>query len=136
MARGRTVGGTVRVDGLEELIRDLTRVQKDLKPRIRAELKDVASIVADEAQKIATARGLVDSGKLVRSIRPGMSGSTALIRETANRRGFPYPALYEYGGSSSHPKRPFMEPAVARKQDQVRDELEKVVDRVMDSAGF
>lgn len=132
-ARPRVVGGTVQVSGLKELARDLGKVSPEIRKAIKAEIKDIAGIVANEAQRIATAKGLVDTGKLVRGIKPAISGTTGLVRDSTTRKGYPYPSVYEYGHGAA---RAFVSPAADAKQQAVQDAFGDLVDKALNRAGF
>lgn len=125
-------GYGVEIKGLKELQRDLRRADAGLPKALREGFKDVGKMVAKEAQSIAEGKGLVLTGRLVRSIRPSVRGMTAVIRATAQQRGFNYPARYEFGDR----KRPFLVPAVSRKEGQVVTDLEEVVNRVLKEANL
>lgn len=124
---------TVRVEGLNQLVRDFGKIEKDLRKELQAELKDLARIVQREAQEIATAKGLVRTGKLVRSIRPSVRGGRAFIRETATNKGYAYPRIYEYGHDGV---RSFMQPALEAKRNEVYEGLDDMLDRLTDRNGF
>lgn len=137
MARGVT-DSTVRVEGLQELIRDFGRLEKGIAKEVRAELKDVAGIVAEEARSIAESVGLRDSGRLIRTTRPFARGATAGVRTTATRNGYPYGLRYEFegrGGDAAGP-RAYLAPALEEKSDAVVEELGEVIDRLTSAHGF
>lgn len=93
--------GTLVVKGLTPMIRGFHRLDKDVSGEMKNELRKLALPVAELAKATARAKGLVgESGKLVSSIRPFATQKGAGIRESATRKGFPYPAVYEYGGRS------------------------------------
>lgn len=125
-------GMGVRVTGLKELQRDLKRADSGLPKALRAEFKSVGRKIADEAQNIAEGKGLVLTGRLVRMIRPQVRGTTAVIRDAAQQRGFNYPARYEFGDR----KRPFLVPAVERKEGELVRDLEDAVNRVLKEANL
>lgn len=122
----------VKVTGLKELQRDLRRADAALPKALRAGFKEVGQTVAEEAKRIAEAEGLVLTGRLVRSIRPSVRGTTAVIRATARQRGFNYPVRYEFGDR----KRPFLVPAVQRKEGEIVRDLEEVINRVLSQANL
>lgn len=125
-------GYGVQVTGLKELQRNLKRADSELPKQLRAGFKEVGKTVADEAKRIAEGKGLVLTGRLVRSIRPSVRGTTAVIRDTAKQRGFNYPARYEFGDR----KRPFLVPAVKAKEGQIVRDLEEVINRVLRGANL
>lgn len=140
MARAAVYGETLHVSGLQSLIRDLGKADRSLRVEIRREIKDVAQIVSDEARSIAEAKKLHKSGRLILSIRPGVRGNVGLVRETAQKGGFPYPMIYEYGGAKTGEeavgRRAFLAPAVAGKQEAVVQAFERMLDRVTSESGL
>lgn len=95
---GAATGQTLVITGLAELQRDLNKVNKAAKKEVREGLKQVADPVVREAKQVAMQKGLFDTGQLVRKITKGVSQKGVFIRANAKRGGFPYPAIYEYGG--------------------------------------
>jgi len=91
-------GYTIQVAGLAALQRDLGKVSKSAKAEVRDGLKQVAKPAVDSAQMVARMKGLYRTGQLVRKISPAITQQGVFIRAKATRRGFPYPAVYEYGG--------------------------------------
>ena len=124
---------TVRVEGLDRLVRDFGRMSKQLRKDLQAELKDIAGHVADEAQSVAEREGLRDSGKLIRSIKPSVRGSTAYVRATATNRGFNYPRRHEFENGGV---RAFLHPALQQSTSKVEREIGRMVDRLADRNGF
>lgn len=125
-------GYGVQITGLKELQRDLKRADAELPKQLRVAVKGIGQTVADEAKRIAEGNGLVLTGRLVRSIRPSVRGMTAVIRDTAKQRGFNYPVRYEFGDR----KRPFLVPAVQRKEGEIVRDLEEVINRVLSGANL
>jgi hypothetical protein len=130
--------GGVRVNGLKELVRDFRKVERGLGREIRREIKSIAKIVSDEARRIALAKGLRDSGDLIKMTKPAIRGSTGLVRSSATRRGYPYPFIYEYGkrGASKTGPRAWVNPALDAKQDEVVEAFEDVLDKITSRAGL
>lgn len=124
----------IRVEGLSELRRGFKKMDGELGREYRDRIKGIAGIVADEAKSIAESKGLEESGKLIKSIKPGTRGTTGLVRAGATRNGYPYPAVWEYRKDGKG--RPFMTPALEHKRDEVVDELGKMLDDVFESGGF
>lgn len=118
----------VKVKGLRELDRALKHGDKATRDTLRAGLKEAAAEVAGEARSIAQANGLVLSGKLVRSIRPGLTGTRAYVQADPKNRGYRYAGRYEFGDRL----RPFLTPAAERKQDATVRHVEKAFDRLVD----
>jgi len=159
------VARAVRVEGLRELQRALKAVDSKVAKELRGELKDAAGHVASTAKGIAEFQGLRDTGKLINSIRPGATMSYAYVKESANRNGFLYPRIYEFGGRdvqfgrailnrSSRGKqlrsrygsalgsrgqfgpRAFLGPAVEMERPKVEAAVERILDRAVDRYGF
>lgn len=142
MARRGVRGGSVRVEGLADLIRDFSRMDKSLARDIRRELIDIGKIVAEEAKEnqvpsqdlAAGQRGRDDqrnTGKLQRGLRAKMRGSATVVENRAKRDGYLYPAIYEYGKG-----RPFLEPALDAKTEDVIMALDDMLDRLVSANGF
>ena len=94
-----TAGGwTIQVEGLAALQRDLGRVSKTARKEVREGLKEVARPVVKSVQLTVDQLGLVETGQLRRKITPAITQQGVFIRAKAQRRGFAYPAIYEYGG--------------------------------------
>ena len=129
--RSATSGGTLRVEGLAALQRDLNRVNKTAKGEVRDGLKDVWRIVSDQAQLIAMAKGLNKTGQLVRRIVPTVRQQGVFVEAKAKKRspkypaGYPYPAVYEYGTRRG---RPFLEPALDSSKRSVERAMEHWLD--------
>jgi hypothetical protein len=119
----------VKVSGLNELRRDFRRVEKGLAGALRTELKELAGEVATAAQAIALAKGLRKSGDHVKGIRPGVRGTTAVVRAIATHRGFNYPRRLEF---ESGGKRAVLQPALQAKRAEVEERVERLVDRTLD----
>jgi hypothetical protein len=108
MARGTTSqGGTVSVDGLDALLRALRKTEGKLAPQLRREMKAKVGVpfTIDVKARIA-AQGLVQSGRLMRSIKPAMTGPVLTIKSSPALNPGPksrmgYAAIYEYGYGKS-----------------------------------
>ena len=125
---------TIRVEGLSELRRSFRKMEGDAPKEYRERIKSIAGIVADEAKTIAERKGLEDTGKLIRSIKPGTRGTTGLVRASAKRSGYPYPAVWEYRQDGKG--RPFLRPALEDKADDVIDELGSMLDDLAETGKF
>ena len=128
------------------LFEDFARVRRGLKAldggldkELKAGLKAVAAKVVTKAQAEATRKGLVDTGELVRKIAPSVTQKSVDIVAKAKRKGFSYPAVYEYGsrgkGSSTGP-RAFLRPGLRKAGPQIARELEDVIKSTVRKAGF
>ena len=91
-------GYTIQVDGLAALQRDLNKVNKTAKAEVRDGLKKIAEPAVSSAKAMARAKGLFDTGELIRKISPAVTQQGVFIRAKAKRDGFPYPVIYEFGG--------------------------------------
>jgi len=129
--RSSASGQTLRVEGLSQLIRDLGKVDKDAKREVVNGLKDVAKIVADEAARNIIAKGLVDTGELLRKMRSrgalSVTQQSVSIKSTAKRRGYLYGGVYEYGRRGKR-ARPFLFPAADAKQKETERAMEHWLD--------
>lgn len=142
MALRGVKGGSVRVEGLSQLIRDFNRMDKQLARDLRRELLAVGQIVADEArdvqvpdQDLAAGQsgddGKRNTGRLQKGIRPRMRGTATIVENRTKRDGYVYPAVYEYGKG-----RPFLEPALDAKTEDVVQALDDMLDRLVSANGF
>lgn len=123
----------MRVEGLRELRRDLRKVSKELDGEVRDGLKDVVGIVVDESKRIAERKGLRDTGKLIRGIKPSVTARSAKVVSTATRRGYRYPAVFEFGLNGN---RAFMVPALEAKAGDVERKLEDVLEELFQDNGW
>ena len=132
--RGATTGGTLRVEGLAALQRDLRKVNKTANKEVRDGLKDIGRVVSDEAQLIAAAKGLHKTGQLIRRIVPTVRQQGVFVEAKARKKspkypgGYRYPAVYEYGIRRG---RPFLEPALDKTKNQVERAMEHWLDTVL-----
>ena len=126
---------TVRVEGLNELKAKLKVADEETKAAVKGEMKQVGTLVARKAQELAEAQGLHRSGKLIAAIRPGvLQGMVAVVRDSAKKNGFNYPAVYEgkLSGHGLHGRgpRPFLAPAVEAETTEILAGFERVLERV------
>lgn len=100
-------GDAIRVEGLSRLIRDMKKLESELPKEIKAEMKLIADHVAEDAQDDVSRRGLVDSGKMRKKIMGKARQNGAVIQSKAKspRKGYPYPAIFEFGGRARSMKR-------------------------------
>jgi hypothetical protein len=117
-------------------------MDKQLARDLRKELLLVGQIVADEAtnvqiprQNLAAGQSGTDkkrnTGRLQRGVRPRMRGTATIVENRAKSGGYRYPALYEYNKD-----RPFLEPALDAKTDEVVEALDDMLDRLTSANGF
>jgi phage gpG-like protein len=129
--------GTVQIRGIDALIRDLNRIDRNLGRDVQRELQSAAKIVSDDAKSQVRQAGLVDSGRMVRSIRPRVQNRSNAIVEARRSyfRRYYYPALYHFGTWGTRPSRsavPFLYIALERKQAQVVRQLDEMLGRLVD----
>lgn len=120
----------VTVRGLDPLLRDLGRASKELAKEVRGELKDgPGEVVAAEARRILKRKGHVKTGKAAKRTKPTVRRNTVIVRNTAVRKGFPYPTVLEYAGrgSSEFGPRAFLGPAIDSTERQVEEAFEDIV---------
>lgn len=122
---------TVKIRGLRELDRALGRADKNLRKDLRVRLRAIAQVVATGAKAQAEAKGLRQSGDLIRGIQPYALTGRAGVRSTALHRGYNYPARLEWeGGSHGQPgPRASLLPAYEEKKAVVLAETERLLDR-------
>ena len=124
----------IKTEGIGPLLRALNKVDKDLRTKFRVALIGVAQLVAVEARNIASSKGLIDTGDLVASIRPGARGGYAFVADTARHGGYNYPARLEY--ERKYGDRSFLGPAVERRRAESELALEATLDLLITEAGF
>lgn len=124
---------TVRVEGLRDLRRDLRRIDRGLDGALRDSFRSVAGVVVEESQSIAERKGLRDTGALIRGIKSSVTRRGIAVRSTAERKGFLYPAVYEFGLSGN---RAFLSPAIEAKQGEVIERLEDAFEDLASRNGF
>ena len=132
MARGMTI----RVEGLDALIRDLNRIDRELGRDVQRELQAAARIVSEDAKSQVRQMGLDGTGNMERSIRPRVvKRSNAIVeaRRSYYRRYY-YALIYHFGTYGTRPKRsgvPFTYLALERKQAEVVRHLDEMLGRLV-----
>jgi hypothetical protein len=123
----------IRIVGLTELTRALRLLAPTIAVEMRAGLKGVVEMVAQEARNEAalqdfTPPGLSGrgSGALIGSIRGGVTMRKGYIVESAARDDYPYPKIYEYARN-----RAFMRPAVNKNTEKIVASLDVVLDQAL-----
>jgi hypothetical protein len=127
---GGSFNADVRLVGGPQLQAAVRGMRKELNTQLRAELREIAEDVAQEARRLAPVR----TGRLQRSIRTfargnALSGRAAFgVAASARDRltGYAYPKRLEYERGPRG--RPFLEPAYQRKERQVDDAI-RAIDR-------
>lgn len=130
----------VKIEGYSEAIRGLRKVSNELPQALKLELKVAADIVRVEAINLAGQQGLAAPGRsgrgtgaLVGGLKTFATGSIAGVRDTANRNGFPYPRVYEFGHGKT---RAFLYPAGAAKAGEVERSIDAMFNRLRSGAGL
>lgn len=116
----------LRVEGLNELIRALGKINKELRRELQRGLQEAAKPVAQTAQaKLSRYRGAAVSG-----IRPRVRGSTAIVEQ---RKGTVTGKRGDFGAIVM---KKALIPALAERRGDVEQKLENVLDELGRSAGF
>lgn len=127
---------SVGLKGLRELDQALGRADKDLRKRLRKELKDIANIVAIGARAKAESVTTRRSGDLIRGIKPYALTGKAGVRSGAMHRGYSYPSRLEYEGGGRGPgPRASLLPAYEEAKPVVFAESERLLDRLAHDFG-
>lgn len=115
-----------KLDNFEEAI---VRARPELYAELGQELESFGSGVAARARQIAEAKGLHQSGRLIAGITHELRGAQVLIGDTAHnpQDGYPYPGRLEFGDLDQ----PFLQPALAEKQDEGLARLAALVERIL-----
>lgn len=130
----------VRLEGWTELQRAFRSIDKRLPKELQLELKAAADVVKSAAEQIAEEKGLAPPGSsgrgeggLIAGLRTFSTQKAAGVRDSANRDGFNYPAIYEYGHGKS---RAFLHPAAEQKEAVVDGMVGQMLDRLTSSEGL
>lgn len=126
----------VAVEGLDALIRDLNRMDRELGRDVQRELQAAAKIVSDEAKWQVRDMPLKGTGNMERSIRPRVERRSSAIVEARRSyyRRYYYAAIYHFGTYGTRPKRsgvPFLHIALERKQEEVVRHLDEMLGRMV-----
>lgn len=132
--RASFVSGTIEVVGLDELVRDLRYMDKELKKDLQKAIDTAGNeILKPHIQNVVVPqRGLIGKatrpdgtrrkgyrpGGLQRGVRARVKAGTlsGIIESRAKRKGYPYPALYEYGDGG---RRSFLRAGLTDKTAQI-----------------
>lgn len=97
----------VRVEGLAQLIKAFSAMDKRLGREISKELRLIGGFVLQDAKANALAEGFGKpgasgrgTGDLLRNLKLRQRRGDVAIAETAMRGGVNYPRIYEFGGSA------------------------------------
>lgn len=133
MRRSDISNDTIAVEGLRDLMRSLKEMDKTTRKEVRAKLREVGKIVADEAKSQASSKMTSRSGNLIRLIKVSVTQRSVSIVAGAMKRspkypsGYNYPRRHEYGSGG---KRAFMNPALDEKQEEVIKRFEEILDEL------
>lgn len=124
----------VSIQGIAALDRALGKADKNLRTGLRDDLKEIAGVVAQEAQSIAELKGLRRSGDLIRKITPFAFTGRAGVRSTSVHRGFAYPLRLEFEGrrGASYGPSASLLPALDAKGDELFDLASRLLDKFAD----
>jgi len=133
------VGSSVKIEGLNKLVRDLKQLDPDVARGLRRDHLDMADNVAATAKGLAPKR----SGRLRASVRSGASQRSGVVR--AGNKAVPYAGPIHFGWAS-RPNRargwrggpispqPFLYDAIDKRRDEITAAylrtLRKAVERV------
>ena len=150
MAAGTTRRTGLRVEGVNEAVRALRRLDKENDKRMRAASQEIAQRVADKARGNASSRLEAMSAESFRASRDRFPVVKAGGGKRLNRRpGSPatYGDVYfgaEFGGGTRPTTRQFpapraggtmLYPAIGELSDWIMDEYGKALDRALRASG-
>ncbi len=126
---------SVRVEGMEGILRDLRKAQADVQQEAREVLKEQAKVIRDDARS----RCPEDTGTLKRSVRSSVSRKRldASVSAGGKVRGKDaYYAQFVEFGTKHAPAKPFLYPAGRAHEKETEEKLVKVLtDAVRKGAG-
>lgn len=109
-------GETIQIDGLKRTVRDLKTLDKELVKEVKALNRKAAETVSIAAQAFVPRR----SGRLARSIRPGATTFSGIVRAGGN--GVPYGPPIHWGWYRRHIKpQPFLYEALDSRRGEVEE---------------
>lgn len=129
MARGFSRSGSVTIHGMKGLYRDLRAVERGLPNELKRDLRTAVKPTIDVAKAIAP----FQKGGLRKSIRAYPAQDAIRIRATKTRKGFLYPAVYEYGkrGGRDYGPRAYLNPALNMTEDKIVQEVARMLSHYM-----
>lgn len=129
MARGFSRSGSVTIHGMKALYRDLRAVERGLPNELKRDLRIAVKPTIDMAKALAP----YSKGGLRKSIRAYPAQDAIRIRATKTRKGFLYPAVYEYGkrGGREYGPRAYLNPALELTEDKVVNEVARMLSHYM-----
>lgn len=153
MARSnaRFTDATVEVQGLDALIRDLRAMPQDLKQELQRAVNEAGTeiLVPHIRNNVVPQRGLIGKptrpdgsrrkgyrpGGLQRGVRARVKAQSlqGIIENRAKRKGYPYPAVYEYGNGE---RRAFLSTGLQDKAGPVVRRLDEALSEVVQRHGW
>jgi len=130
MARGGpSRSGSVTIHGMKALYRDLRAVESGLPNELKRDLRIAVKPTIDTAKALAPYR----TGALRKSIRAYPAQDAIRIRATKTRKGFLYPAVYEYGkrGGREYGPRAYLNPALELTENNIVNEVARMLSHYM-----
>jgi hypothetical protein len=114
---------------MKALYRDLRAVESGLPNQLKRDLRVAVKPTIDVAKGMAPR----DKGGLIKSIRAYPAQDAIRIRATKTRRGFLYPAVYEYGkrGGREYGPRAYLNPALNLTEDKIVGEVARALSHYM-----
>jgi hypothetical protein len=132
------VGESVKIEGLNKLVRDLRRLDPDVVKGLRLDHIEMAEKVASTARGFAPRR----SGRLRSSVRSGANQRSGVVR--AGKKAVPYAGPIHFGWAS-RPNRlkgwrggpfgpqPFLYDAIDSRRDEISDAYLKTLRKAVES---
>jgi hypothetical protein len=120
------VNTSIRVEGLREVTAAFRQVDRSLATSLGDDLKKAAEPVAESARRKVTRF----QGASVGTIRAKRSGPNVVVEQSARK------VTGLRGDFGALQMRKVLEPALDENEDKVFSEVERVLDKYADSAGF
>lgn len=131
---------SVSVQGVDEILRAFRRFDHELPKEIHLALREIGLKLAAVARQIAEAEGFGPPGRsgrgtgaLERKVGVRVSGTRGMLVDNANRDGFYYPVVYEFGHGR---ERSFLTPAVVANEAMISHDLDELLSRLIERYGF
>ena len=118
--------GSVKVKGLRELRREFKRVSKDADKEVRDGLKQAAAPVREEAANLFERY----DARSAAGYRVSVRGRVVTVQQSRRRTTGQHP---EFGALQM---RRALIPALQRREDEVVEGVERVLDQLADRSGF
>lgn len=135
--RGSGGGVSVRIDGLDDFLRDLRKFEPAVSKEFRTRLREAVAVIARDARRRAPRK----SGALARKIVPSVTGKGAALLSKAR-----HARIHEFGGRHPvfgnrenwvfQPARPHIFPAVEAGREEVNREALAALDDAIAEIGF